>query len=98
MRQWRKVTACSDGTLLRNAGKNTTLQHREKRADDLHTATAEPQSQHVRPQQHHGARFSFRERMPESAGVAANKIQLQPVELGRWNPDVRQFAKAGVDP
>ena len=60
--------------------------------------SAETEREHIRPEQHHRAHLRFGERLADSAGVAANKIQLELPQVVVRDVNIREFAEAGVDP
>src|SRR6266576_6611576 len=70
------------------------IKHLDKHLNDLEPNAAEAESKHVCAQQHHGANLWLRHRLTNSTGMAANKIELQLVQGGARNANVRQFTKA----
>jgi hypothetical protein len=65
--------------------------------DNFGTNAAEAPGEDVGAEQEHGADGRFRERIAEAAGMAADEIALQILQLGWIDADIRQLAEAGVD-
>jgi hypothetical protein len=73
------------------------IQHRTERFDHHRTHSTVALRQRVGAEQHHGAHFSLAERRADTAGMAANQIQLQLPDLIGRDPYCGEFAEAGID-
>ena len=60
--------------------------------------SAEPEREHVRPEQHHCADFRFRKWPANSAGVTTDEVQLKLAQFIRWHSNIGQLAETSVDP
>src|SRR5437667_3818560 len=69
------------------------IKHLSKHLNDLEANAAEAERKHVCAQQHHGANLWLRQRLTNSTGMAANKIELQLIQGVARNANVRQFTK-----
>ena len=56
-----------------------------------------PQSQDVGPQEQHGPDLPFGQRRPDPNGVGPQQVVLEPANLVRLEPHVRQTAQTGGD-
>src|SRR5262249_32522505 len=95
MRQRREITARSHRSLLWDPGMHAGVEHRCERLRDHWTDAAVSERQRVRPQRDDCARLGFRQRAPNAAGVAANQIELQPLDLVLGDAHLAQLAEAG---
>ena len=59
MRKRREIAGSADGTLRRNHGMDSGVQHRAERFDNQRAHAAQAFGESVRAQKHHGARFCF---------------------------------------
>src|ERR1700736_1923950 len=96
MCQWREIATCSDRSLFRNDRMDAAIEHFAKQFDDFETNAAEPQSQHIRAQQHHRAHFRFRKRLADPASVTANEVELKLAQFVVRNADVGELAESRV--
>src|SRR5271165_214675 len=92
-----EIAAGADGSFFRNDRINTALQHGKESFNYLDPATAIAEREHIGSKQHHGAGLGDRKRRPKTAGVTADEVQLERVEIGVGNMNVRQLSKARVD-
>src|SRR6267142_6882824 len=69
------------------------IKHLAKHLNDLKPDAAEAERQHVCAQQHHRANLWLRQRLTNSTGVAANKIELELIQGVARNANVREFTK-----
>src|SRR5437660_8983468 len=76
---------------------HATVQHFTKQVDGFAANATETEREHVGAQQHHRAHFGLRKWIADSAGVTANQIQLEDLDLVVGNSYVSQLAKAGVN-
>lgn len=76
---------------------DSVIQEEEERVDDFRPDAAEAFGQHIGAEQEHGAHGGFRERIAKAAGVAANQVALEVLELSWVDANLRKFAEAGID-
>src|SRR5215469_9599938 len=89
----REIATGAYRTLFWNDWVHTAIEHFAKHLNHLKANTAEAECEHVRAQQHHCAHFRLRKWLTDSAGVAANKVELKFTQGVAWNTNVREFAK-----
>src|SRR5215471_1372995 len=89
----REIATGAYRTLFWNDRMHTAIEHLAKHFNDLKANTAEAECEHVRAQQHHCANFRLRKWLTDSAGMAANKIELKFAQGVARNANVRKFAK-----
>ena len=70
------------------------IQHLAKHFNDLQTNAAEAKRQDICTQQHHRANLGLGERLANSTGVAANKIELELAQRVARNANIGEFTKA----
>src|SRR5204863_6084365 len=93
MCEWREIATGTDRAFFWNDRMHVAVQHLTKHCNDLWANTAEAEREHVCAQQHHCANFGLRKRFTDSAGVAANKIELELAQCLARNANVREFTK-----
>src|SRR5260370_22650556 len=79
-----------------NPGMDAVFQHRARNFDKRRAHSAQPFRQCIRPQQHNRAGFRFRQRRADSAGEAANQIDLESSNLVGRNSNFGQVAETRV--
>src|SRR6266851_5685000 len=72
------------------------FQHRAQNFDNRRAHPAQPFRQRIRPQQHNRAGFRFRQRRADSAGVAANQVDLERSNLVGRDSNFGQIAETRV--
>ena len=97
MSERREIAAGAHRTFFRNDWMHATIKHLTKHLDDFGTDSAKPERKHVCAEQHHRAHLRFREWLADSAGVAANKIQLELAQRIARDANIREFAKTRAD-
>ena len=94
----RQVAAGADAALRGDDGVDARVQHLDQELERLRAHAAEALGQHVRAQQHEGARLGLVERLAHARGVAAHQVQLELARAGsRGITHVGEVAEAGVD-
>src|SRR5215471_17373967 len=73
------------------------IEHLAEQVDDLATDSAEAEREHVRPQQHHCAHLRFAKWLANSAGMTADKVQLELPEFVLWDSNIGEFTEPGVN-
>src|SRR6476620_9893226 len=96
MSEWSKLTASTHGTFFGNNRSDSTLQQRDQCFDHKRSRATESSGEHVRAQQQHRSRFSFRERIAQTAGVTPHQVQLQLLQLALFDADIGQLAEPRV--
>ena len=97
MRERSEIATGTDRSLLGNDRINATIQHLAEQLNHLKSHTAKPKREHIRTQENHRAHFRNRERLTNSATVAADKIELQFPQRFRFDFDIGKFAESGAD-
>jgi hypothetical protein len=95
--QRREIAAGADAALRRNDGRDAAIQQiaeafRNERAD-----AGKSLGEHVGADEHHAADFVASERRADSAGVRADHVALELLELLGRDANVGQQSDAGVD-
>ena len=98
MRQRREIAARPDRALLRNDRADAAIQHFHEQLDDFEPNPAKAEREHVRPQQHHRAHLWLGERTADAAGMAADEIDLQLLQLVGRNVTSESFPKPVLTP
>src|SRR5439155_16215892 len=83
----------ADRAFFRNDRMHATIQHCTKHLNDFWSHTSEAERKHVCAQQHHRTHLRFREWPANSAGVAANKVQLELAQRIARDANIRELAK-----
>ena len=98
MAQRRQVTTGSEGPLTRHHRHQSFVEEIDEPIHRLrlHAAVTSNEAAHL--EQEHPAHHLRGKRCTEAGGVAAKNVVLQLMQLILPNPDVRQLAKARVDP
>src|SRR5260370_15925469 len=96
MRERREIAAGADRAFLRNGWVDAPVEHFAQHLDDFEADSAESESKHVGPQQHHRARLRLRKWIANSASATANKIELELSQSIVRDANVGQFAKTGA--
>src|SRR4029077_8923027 len=89
MRERREIAAGADRAFLRNDRVDAPVEHFAKHLDDFKADSAESESKHVGPQQHHRARLRLRKWIANSASVTANKIELELSQIVLRDANIR---------
>ncbi len=97
MCEGRKIAARPDGSLLRNDRPDAAVEHLDEKLDDFEADPAEAESEHIGPQQHHGAHLRLGERTPDAAGMASHEVDLELLEFVGRDVNVGQLAEPGAD-
>src|SRR6266700_5005439 len=93
----REIATGADGTFFWNDRMHAAVQHLAKHLNYLQPNTAEAERQHVCAQQHHRANLGLGQRLTNSAGVAANKIELKLGQRIALNANIRELAESRRD-
>src|SRR6266567_3958135 len=93
MRKRREIAAGANRAFFGNDRVHSTIQHVTKHLNDFEPNAAEAEREHVCTQQHHRAHLHFRQWPANSAGVAANKIELELAQRIARDANIREFAK-----
>src|SRR5437899_4651676 len=97
MGQRRQIAACAHLAFLRDHWTDAPVQHFAKQLDDFATDSTEAERQNIRPQHHHCAHLGLGQRISNSTGVAADKVQLKLTQFAMRNADIGELAESGVD-
>src|SRR6266496_5332799 len=97
MGQRRQIAACAYRAFFRDHWTDAPVQHCAKQLDDLATDSTEAERQNIRPQHHHCPHLGLRQRISNSTGVAADKVQLKLTQFALRNSDVGELAESGGD-
>src|SRR5215472_3751175 len=73
------------------------VEHLAKRVDDFGPDATKPFSKSIGAQEHHGARFRFREWSADTASVRAHQIYLELANLYCGDSNGSEFAETSVD-
>ena len=72
--QWCEISAGADRAFLRNHRMDAAIEHFHEQLDHFQPDAAETESEHIRTQQHHGARFGLGKGSADATGMAPNEI------------------------
>src|SRR5215469_1966070 len=97
MCQRRQVAARTHRAFFRNHWTNAPIEHFAEQLDDLETDSTETEGQNIRPQHHHCPYLRLRHWISNSAGVAADKVQLELAQFAMRNADLGELAESSVD-
>jgi hypothetical protein len=93
----RKVAAGSDGSARGNNGVNAAVEEGNEGLNQLRADAAEAFGENIGAEEEHGADGILGEGVADAAGVAADEITLEGLDLGGVNAKVGKLAEAGVD-
>ncbi len=97
VREGSKVSACAHGAFFRNDGEDVANEQLVDQLRNPGAGAAESESECVGAQQQERACFFRTERVPDAAGMAADKVSLQSLELLRRDHVIAEAAESGVD-
>src|SRR5439155_18962573 len=92
-----EITARANRAFFRNHWIDAPVQHFAKQLDDFATNSTEAERQNIRTQHDHRAHLGLRQRISNSTGVAADKVQLKLTQFALRNSDVGELAESGGD-
>ena len=93
----RQITTGAHRTLLRDYRRDAVIQHRDQCVNQQRPAATVTKREHVSAQEQHCAGFRNWQWRTQTAGMAANQVQLQSAQFIRFDPHVRKASEAGVD-
>jgi len=88
MGQGSEIAAGSHRAFFRNHRCHATIEHRDQTFNQYRTTAAEALCENVGAQKQQGARFGFRKRWAESAGVTTNEVELQLAKLRSFDANI----------
>ena len=95
--QRREIATGADAALRRNDGRHAAIQQIAQAFRDHGPDARKTFGEHVGADEHHAADFVAGERRPHSAGVRADHVALQLLELVGRDANVGEQSDAGVD-
>ena len=93
-----EIARRSDGAALGHDRHDAAIEQREQEIQRLLADARDSLREHVRAEQHQGARLDERERRAHARRVREDEVSLQPLEVGAIDAHLRERPEPGVDP